>query len=148
MKDFLFFVLFLVCSTACSTALVYKGQATYYLPNGDSETFDATYTESYTNGTKDSGYLSVDVGAGNIYIIHGIPYTFKGHLTNVRNGSISTVSGNADILLNPQEKDGFFECTYNGVSHTIPAKVFYELRYKSNGDSKKLNKLLIEYLNK
>ena len=55
---------------------------------------------------------------------------------------------NEVIILNTEAKDGFLDCSYNGAQYKIPVRTYYELKYRSNGDAKTLNKLLIEYLNK
>ena len=156
MKKYLFLAVLLVCSVCCSpssiyTKLVYVGQATYYLPNGDTETYDAQFTELYFNGIKNGENLSVDYGSGNVYLFQGVPYTFKGHIVKADSNSSSfnaaTSKDNEElVLLNPKEQDGFFECTYKGENYRIPAKVYYELRYRSNGNADKLNKSLIEYI--
>ena len=150
----LLFAFLLVCAMSCSptsvyTKLVYVGQATYYLPNGETETYDAQFTEFYFNGIKNSENLSVDYGAGNVYLFQGVPYTFKGHIVKAdsKTSTLNTATPKEEeVLVNPKEQDGFFECTYKGENYRIPAKVFYELRYKSNGSADKLNKSLVEYI--
>lgn len=150
MNRFPLLALCLMAVVSCSTTniytkMVYAGQAKYYLPNGETEVYDATYTETFFNGIKNSEDLNVDVGAGNVFIFHGIPYTFKGHITS-DSGSIKIDEDYS--VLNPNEKDGMYEFFYNGVNYEIPANVYNEAKYKSNGNADRLNKLLIEYIKK
>ena len=146
MRNIVFTLLVLLCAVSCSTytKLTYLGQATYYLPDGEKETFDAKYTETFFNGIKNGENLSVDVGEGNVFIFSGIPYTFKGHITKGNGASV----GEDYSMLNLNEKNGFYEFFYNGANYDIPVSVYNELKYKSNGNAERLNRLLIEYISK
>ena len=123
-----------------TTTYVYEGLVKYYLPNGEIDIYDANYTETYVNGIKNNEYLNVDVGDGNVYIHHDIPYTFKGHLT--------TVDNNANERGHEIDNDGNYILSIDGENHMIPADVYNRLKYLSNGDPDKLKKSLIEYLQK
>lgn len=146
MKRILFLIFTILLAASCGTysKLVYVGQAKYYLPNGETEVFDATYTETFINGIKSNDNLSVDVGEGNVFIFNGIPYSFKGQINN----SKIAKPGEDYYMLNPNPKNGNYEFFYNGVNYNIPVSVYNELKYKSNGNTDKLNKSLIEYISK
>ena len=47
------------CSLYTKVQYVYEGKATYYLPNGETEVYNATYTEVFVNGIKESDNISV-----------------------------------------------------------------------------------------
>ena len=134
------------CSLYTKVQYVYEGKATYYLPNGETEVYNATYTEVFVNGIKESDNMSVNVGEGNAYFFYNIPHTFKGRLANSLN--ITNGGQNAtNVDISSQPENGSYVFFYNGEKHYIPENVYYRLKYNSNGDNAKLNKALIEYVN-
>lgn len=130
---------FASCSLITKQTYVYTGEVTYYMPNGETESYNAAYTEYFFNGLKESGNLSVDVGVGNIFIFNGIPYTFKGHLEQIK-----TSDSNDESI--KKVTDRAYVYTYNAKDYLIPADVYNSLKYKSNGNKDKLTNSIIDYI--
>lgn len=139
----LFAALSVFSSCATYNTLVYEGLVKYYLPDGEVEIYDATYTETYFNGIKSNDQLSVDIGSGNVFLYRDIPYSFKGHLAFADNGA---KRGEHDTIV--IDDNGNYILFFDGEKHVIPADVYNRLKYQSNGDPDKLKKSLIEYLQK
>ena len=131
---------FTSCSIINKQTYVYTGEVTYYMPNGETESYDAAYTEYFLNGFKENSNLSVDVGVGNVFIFNGIPYTFKGHLEQI----INTSDTNDESIKKVADKAYVY--TYNAKDYLIPADVYNSLKYKSNGNKEKLANSIIDYI--
>ena len=147
MRRLILLVTALSIFSSCATyrSFEFEGLVKYYLPDGEIEIYDATYTETYFNGFKQSDKLSVDIGNDNVFFFSGIPYTFKGHLSSIKTGKSSVVLNNNNDLVVFDDK-GNCIILIDDEKYVIPADVYNKLKYQSNGDPEKLKKSLLEYL--
>ena len=131
------YIICLLLLVSCSVSRQvsrYSGTITFFLPNGQTEEYDADYTKTReTKGNKTRVNESFNLHIGDdIVIAKDIPSFYVGHL--VKPGE-------------PIEMKTIVLRTENGEeSIRIPERDFFELAGKANRDKDRLKEMLSDYL--